>query len=70
MAWLLTRGTRTSARVETVLTIVKIAIVLLVIVVGFTKVKTGNLQPFAPFGLGGRSPERRRSSSPSSVTTR
>ncbi|MFI9259618.1 amino acid permease [Streptomyces sioyaensis] len=53
VAWLLTRGTRTSARVETVLTIVKIAIVLLVIVVGFTKVKTGNLQPFAPFGLGG-----------------
>lgn len=53
VAWLLTRGTRTSARVETVLTVVKIAIVLLVIVVGFTKVKTGNLHPFAPFGLGG-----------------
>ncbi|QIY59326.1 amino acid permease [Streptomyces sp. RPA4-5] len=53
VAWLLTRGTRTSARVETVLTIVKIAIVLLVIVVGFTKVDSGNLQPFAPFGLGG-----------------
>ncbi|GAA2356541.1 amino acid permease [Streptomyces cuspidosporus] len=53
VAWLLTRGTRTSARVETVLTIVKIAIVLLVIVVGLTKVHTGNLHPFAPFGLGG-----------------
>ncbi|MFP1625265.1 amino acid permease [Streptomyces sp. 5K101] len=53
VAWLLTRGTRTSARVETVLTIVKIAIVLLVIVVGFTKVDAGNLTPFAPFGLGG-----------------
>ncbi|MFF8846363.1 amino acid permease [Streptomyces sp. NPDC015127] len=53
VAWLLTRGTRTSARVETVLTIIKIAIVLLVIVVGFTKVDTGNLTPFAPFGLGG-----------------
>jgi basic amino acid/polyamine antiporter, APA family len=53
VAWLLTRGTRTSARVETVLTIVKIAIVLLVIVVGFTKVDTDNLSPFAPFGMGG-----------------
>ncbi|WP_228034579.1 amino acid permease [Streptomyces spongiae] len=53
VAWLLTRGTRTSARVETVLTIIKIAIVLLVIVVGFTKVNTDNLSPFAPFGLSG-----------------
>jgi basic amino acid/polyamine antiporter, APA family len=53
VAWLLTRGTRTSARVETVLTIVKIAIVLLVIVVGFTKVSADNLSPFAPFGLSG-----------------
>ncbi|WP_405738918.1 amino acid permease [Streptomyces sp. NBC_01525] len=53
VAWLLTRGTRTSARVETVLTIIKIGIVLLVIVVGFTKVNTDNLTPFAPFGIGG-----------------
>ena len=53
VAWLLNRGTRTSARVETVLTVIKIAIVLLVIVVGFTKVDTQNLQPFAPFGFGG-----------------
>ncbi|AGP52315.1 hypothetical protein M271_03425 [Streptomyces rapamycinicus NRRL 5491] len=53
VAWLLARGTRTSARVETVLTIVKIAIVLVVIVVGFIKVDSGNLTPFAPFGLGG-----------------
>ena len=53
VAWLLNRGTRTSARVETVLTIVKILIVLLVIVVGFTKINTDNLHPFAPFGLGG-----------------
>ncbi len=53
VAWLLTRGTRTSARVETVLTFVKIAIVLVVIVVGFTKVDSGNLTPFAPFGLDG-----------------
>ncbi|TSB31555.1 amino acid permease [Streptomyces benahoarensis] len=53
VAWLLTRGTRTSARVETVLTIIKIGIVLLVIVVGFTKINTDNLTPFAPFGISG-----------------
>lgn len=53
VAWLLTRGTRTSARVETVLTLVKILIVLLVVVVGFTKVDAANLDPFAPLGLGG-----------------
>lgn len=35
------------------LTIVKIAIVLVVIAVGFAKVDTGNLSPFAPFGVGG-----------------
>lgn len=53
VAWLLTRGTRASARVETVLTIVKIAIVLVIVVVGFTKVDFHNLQPFAPFGVSG-----------------
>ncbi len=53
VAWLLTRGTRASARVETVLTIVKIVIVLVIVVVGFTKVDFANLQPFAPFGVSG-----------------
>lgn len=53
VAWLLTRGTRASARVETILTIVKIAIVLVIVVVGFTKVDFANLEPFAPFGISG-----------------
>lgn len=53
VAWLLTRGTRASARVETVLTIVKIVIVLVIVVVGFTKVDFANLEPFAPFGVSG-----------------
>ena len=53
VAWLLTRGTRASARVETILTIVKIVIVLVIVVVGFTKVDFANLQPFAPFGVSG-----------------
>ncbi|GAA2827680.1 amino acid permease [Crossiella cryophila] len=53
VAWLLNRGTRTSARVDVVLTVVKIAVVLLVIVVGLTQVDSANLEPFAPFGFGG-----------------
>lgn len=53
VAWLLNRGTRASGRVETVLTIIKIAIVLVIVVAGFTKVDTANLTPFAPFGIGG-----------------
>ncbi|CAM03149.1 amino acid permease [Saccharopolyspora erythraea] len=53
VAWLLNRGTRTSARVDVVLTAVKIAVVLLVVVVGLSRVDFGNLEPFAPFGWGG-----------------
>ncbi|GAA4615580.1 amino acid permease [Saccharopolyspora hordei] len=53
VAWLLNRGTKTSARVDVVLTVVKIAVVLLVVVVGLSKVDPGNLTPFAPFGWGG-----------------
>ncbi|RKT87742.1 amino acid/polyamine/organocation transporter, APC superfamily [Saccharopolyspora antimicrobica] len=53
VAWLLNRGTKTSAKVDVVLTVVKIAVVLLVVVVGLSKVDFGNLTPFAPFGWGG-----------------
>ncbi|MER7013738.1 amino acid permease [Saccharopolyspora sp. NPDC000359] len=53
VAWLLNRGTRTSAKVDVVLTVVKIAVVLLVVVVGLAQVDFGNLTPFAPFGWGG-----------------
>ncbi|KAA5838362.1 amino acid permease [Saccharopolyspora hirsuta] len=53
VAWLLNRGTRTSAKVDVVLTVVKIAVVLLVVVVGLSQVDFGNLTPFAPFGWGG-----------------
>jgi APA family basic amino acid/polyamine antiporter len=53
VAWLLNRGTRASARVDVVLTVVKIVVVLIVVVVGLSKVDFGNLTPFAPFGFGG-----------------
>jgi len=53
IAWLLNRGMKTSARVETVLVFVKIAIVIAVIVVGAFYVHSGNLTPFLPYGFGG-----------------
>ncbi|WP_446663866.1 amino acid permease [Flexivirga sp. B27] len=53
VAWLLNRGMKTSAKVETWLVFVKIAIVLAVIVVGFFYVKSDNLTPYMPYGWSG-----------------
>ncbi len=53
IAALLNRGIRSSARAETILVIVKVAIVIAVIVVGAFYVKGGNLTPYAPYGFGG-----------------
>lgn len=53
VAWLLNRGIKTSAKVETWLVFVKIAIVLAVIVVGAFYVKSDNLTPYFPYGLSG-----------------
>ena len=53
IAWLLTLGIRNAARVETFVVGLKVAVVLLVIVVGFFHVKTDNFSPFAPAGFGG-----------------
>ncbi|MET0133989.1 MAG: amino acid permease [Kibdelosporangium sp.] len=53
IAFMLTRGIRAAARFETVVVAIKVAVVLVVIVVGFFYVRTGNLTPFAPDGLGG-----------------
>jgi APA family basic amino acid/polyamine antiporter len=53
VAGLLNRGIKTSARIETCLVFVKIAIVLAVIVVGAFYVKSDNLTPYAPYGFTG-----------------
>ncbi len=53
IAWVLTRGIRNAARIETFVVGIKVAIVLLVIVVGAFHIKTGNYTPFAPKGLTG-----------------
>lgn len=52
IAFLLTRGIRTAARIETFVVVLKVAVVLVVVLVGFFYVRTGNLTPFAPSGYG------------------
>ncbi|SCG68189.1 amino acid permease [Micromonospora coxensis] len=53
IAYLLTRGIKTAARFETFVVGLKVAVVLLVIVVGFFYVRTANYSPFFPFGIAG-----------------
>jgi APA family basic amino acid/polyamine antiporter len=53
IAFVLNRGMRSAARFETTLVYLKVAIVLLVIVVGAFHINAGNYQPFFPFGVGG-----------------
>ncbi|QIS03170.1 amino acid permease [Nocardia brasiliensis] len=53
LAWLLARGTRESARVQTGLVVLKMAIVAIVVVAGAFHIKAGNYTPFFPFGVGG-----------------
>ncbi|MBO2452973.1 amino acid permease [Actinomadura barringtoniae] len=53
IAYVLNMGMKNAARFETVLVYLKVAIVLLVIVVGVFKINTGNYSPFFPFGLSG-----------------
>ncbi|WP_158880833.1 amino acid permease [Amycolatopsis anabasis] len=53
IAFLLTRGIKSAARFETFVVALKVIVVLVVILVGFFYVKTGNFTPFAPSGLNG-----------------
>jgi basic amino acid/polyamine antiporter, APA family len=53
IAYLLNLGIRNAARFETFVVGLKVAVVLLVIVVGFFYVKTANYTPFFPFGISG-----------------
>jgi basic amino acid/polyamine antiporter, APA family len=53
IAFVLNRGMRSAARVETGLVYLKVAIIVLVIVVGVFHIEAGNYSPFAPFGLTG-----------------
>lgn len=53
VAWLLNLGIKSSARIETWLVFVKIALVLVVIGVGAFYVQSDNFSPYLPFGVGG-----------------
>ncbi len=53
VAWLLSLGMRNAARVETFVVGIKVALVLLVVVVGFFHIQSDNLSPFAPAGFSG-----------------
>ncbi|NUS03321.1 MAG: amino acid permease [Nonomuraea sp.] len=53
IAFLLNLGMKSAARFETFVVAIKIAVVLLVIVVGFFHISTANYTPFFPFGFGG-----------------
>ncbi|MBF6547910.1 amino acid permease [Nocardia brasiliensis] len=53
LAFLLSRGTRESARVQTGLVVLKMAIVAIVVVAGAFHIKAGNYTPFFPLGVGG-----------------
>ena len=50
---LLVRGARESATANTIMVLIKLAVLTLFIVVGFTAFSGGNLQPFAPLGVAG-----------------
>ncbi|WP_433430346.1 amino acid permease [Nonomuraea sp. CA-141351] len=53
IAFLLNLGIRAAARFETFVVAVKVAVVLLVIVVGFFHINPANYTPFFPFGVSG-----------------
>ncbi|MFG2074685.1 basic amino acid/polyamine antiporter, APA family [Nonomuraea maritima] len=53
IAYLLNLGIRAAARFETFVVGIKVAVVLLVVVVGFFHINTANYTPFFPFGVSG-----------------
>jgi len=53
IAYLLNLGIRAAARTETAVVAVKVAVVLLVVIVGAFHVHSSNYHPFFPFGVGG-----------------
>ena len=52
-ALLLIRGATESVLVNTIMVLLKVAVLIVFVVVGFTAFTSGNLVPFAPFGVAG-----------------
>ena len=53
VTFVLTKGTSESKQLNNFLVLVKIAIILLFVIVGFADVNRGNWTPFLPFGVQG-----------------
>ncbi|WBB60553.1 amino acid permease [Streptomyces sp. WMMC500] len=53
VAYLLTLGIKNAARFETVVVVLKVAVVLVVILVGVFHIDTAHYNPFFPYGVGG-----------------
>ena len=53
LAWMLSRGTRESKRINNTMVLIKIGMILLFITVGIFYVKPMNWIPIAPYGLSG-----------------
>ncbi|PEA49114.1 amino acid permease [Bacillus thuringiensis] len=53
LAWMLSRGTRESKRINNIMVLIKIGMILLFITVGIFYVKPMNWIPIAPYGLSG-----------------
>jgi basic amino acid/polyamine antiporter, APA family len=53
IAFVLTRGVRNAARIESILVWLKVGLVVLIVALGFFYVNTDNYTPFLPFGWSG-----------------
>jgi APA family basic amino acid/polyamine antiporter len=53
VTWLLLRGARESARANTIMVVIKLAVLALFIIVGFMNINPTNYTPFAPNGFTG-----------------
>lgn len=53
LAWMLSRGTKESKRINNIMVLIKIGMVILFIVVGVFYIKPENWVPFTPYGVSG-----------------
>ncbi len=53
ISYMLTRGIQETARFNTIMVVIKIAVILLFVVVGIFYVKPSNWSPFLPYGMSG-----------------
>ena len=69
-ALLLIRGASESARVNTIMVLIKLGVLIIFVIVAFTAFDTNHFHDFAPFGVAGIGSAARPSSSPTSALMR